>query len=325
MLADIIKNISHNERLKEASLAHFCERWSLFLHIRGQRSMHKIIEQQIEERNNRVIALEFQNLIPTGSYKSPNEFLYEDILLSVSLQKPVLLKGPSGSGKTKLAESIAALFKQPMHSVNCSVDLDAESLLGFKTVIQKEGQTMIDFVEGPVVKAMKEGHLLYIDEINMAKAETLPILHSVLDYRRMLTNPFTGEVILAHPDFSVIAAINEGYIGTTPMNEALKNRFISFSIPYISGAQLEALVDEYYPEISAVIKQPMLALSTDLKQQVMNGLLSEEAASIRSLFDAIELAQYIEPLRAIQYAISEKLDDQSEKQLVMELAKTWMG
>lgn len=293
--------------------------------FKGASNMYKQIEEQIEARTNRVIAEKFQNLIPQGGYKSPNEFLYEDILLSVSLQKPVLLKGPSGSGKTKLAESIAALFHQPMHSVNCSVDLDAESLLGFKTVVQKDGQTLIDFVEGPVVKAMKEGHFLYIDEINMAKAETLPILHSVLDYRRMLTNPFTGEVIQAHPNFGVIAAINEGYIGTTPMNEALKNRFISFSIPYISGEQLEQLILEYFPKIKNELKEPMLSLSADLKQQVMNGLLSEEAASIRSLLDAIELAQHIEPLRAIQYAISEKLDDQSEKQLVLELAKTWMG
>lgn len=39
---------------------------------------------------------------------------------------------------------------------------------------------------------MREGHILYIDEINMAKPETLPILNGVLDYRRQLTNPFTG-------------------------------------------------------------------------------------------------------------------------------------
>lgn len=286
--------------------------------------MHELIEQEIVKRTKDHENNEWQSLIPEGGYKSPNAYLYEDILLSVVLKKAILLKGPSGSGKTKLAESIAALFEQPMHSINCSVDLDAESLLGFKTVVQKEGQTWIDFVEGPVVKAMKEGHFLYIDEINMAKPETLPILHSVLDYRRMLTNPFTGEVIQAHPNFGVIAAINEGYIGTTPMNEALKNRFISFAIPYITGEQLAGLVDEYFPVVQATLKNSMLSLATDLRKQAENGLLSEEAASIRSLLDAIELSQYMSPIRAVQYAIAEKLDDESEKQLVIELAKTWM-
>jgi nitric oxide reductase NorQ protein len=38
------------------------------------------------------------------------------------------------SGKTKLAETLSAAVNTPMHQVNCSVDLDAESLLGFKTI-----------------------------------------------------------------------------------------------------------------------------------------------------------------------------------------------
>ncbi|MGR6897140.1 MoxR family ATPase [Rummeliibacillus sp. TYF-LIM-RU47] len=286
--------------------------------------MQQLIQKERKKRKNREYNEEELLLIGEGGYISPNDHLWLDVLFTVTLKKPVLLKGPAGAGKTKMAESISDFFHQPMHSINCSVDLDAESLLGFKTIVQKDGETFIEFIEGPVIKAMKEGHLLYIDEINMAKAETLPILHSVLDYRRMLTNPFTGEVIVAHPDFSVIAAINEGYIGTAPMNEALKNRFVSFSIPYLNGEQLEELWKERFPDLSENLRILMLQLAEDLKQQVINGLLSEEAASVRSLLDATELAQYMDPLRAIRYAIAEKLDDPSEKELVLELAKTWM-
>lgn len=158
----------------------------------------------------------------------------------------------------------------------------------------------------------------------MAKSETLPILHSVLDYRRMLTNPFTGEVIRAHPDFSVISAINEGYIGTTPMNEALKNRFVTFSIPYISGEHLEKLWQEMFPTAPKDLHILMLNLAKDLMEQVEQGMLSEEAASIRSLLYATELALYMEPIRAITYAIAEKLEDDQEKQLVLALASTWI-
>ena len=180
-----------------------------------------------------------------------------------------------------------------MHSVNCSVDLDAESLLGFKTINASSGQTIIEFVEGPVVQAMKKGHILYIDEVNMAKPETLPILHSVLDHRRMLTNPFTGEVIYAHPDFTVIAAINEGYVGTSPMNEALKNRFISFSISLFVGEQLNEIILTLFPKANAALVDSIMNINEDLKKQVLNGLLSEEAASVRSLLDAMALAEHI--------------------------------
>lgn len=286
--------------------------------------MEEIIKKEQQQRMKQVYPEDMQLLIQEGGYVSPNDYLWQDIIVGVVLKKPILLKGPSGSGKTKLAQSISAYFKQPMHSVNCSVDLDAESLLGFKTIVQKDGQSVIEFVEGPVVQAMKKGHILYIDEINMAKPETLPILHSVLDHRRMLTNPFTGEVIHAHENFTVISAINEGYVGTTPMNEALKNRFISFAIPYLSGEELKEILQVTFPHAKADLIDTMMAMNGDLRKQVMNGLLSDEAASIRSLLDAMDLAQYISVKRAIRYAIAEKLEDEIEKDLIMELVDTWV-
>lgn len=286
--------------------------------------MKNLVMEEKLKRLTRVHSAQDTALIGAGGYLSPEEYLLEDVLIAVSLKKPVLLKGPTGAGKTKLAETISEFFSQPIQSINCSVDLDAEALLGFKTIITKGGLSEIDFVDGPVVEAMKKGHILYIDEINMAKSETLPILHSVLDYRRMLTNPFTGEVIRAHPDFSVISAINEGYIGTTPMNEALKNRFVTFSIPYISGEHLEKLWQEMFPTAPKDLHKLMLNLAKDLMEQVEQGMLSEEAASIRSLLYATELALYMEPIRAITYAIAEKLEDDQEKQLVLALASTWI-
>ena len=286
--------------------------------------MNQLVENELTKRSQNNYSAETALLIQEGGYISPDNHLWEDILVSVVLKKPVLLKGPSGSGKTKLAQSISSYFGQPMHSINCSVDLDSESLLGFKTIIQKDGQTIIDFVEGPVVQAMKKGHILYIDEINMARPETLPILHSVLDHRRMLTNPFTGEVIYAHEDFTIISAINEGYVGTSPMNEALKNRFVSFSIPYLSGEFLRNLVEVEFPNAPEKLVETILNIGNDLRKQVMNGLLSDEAASIRSLLDAISLSEHIPVKRAIRYAIAEKLDDQVERKLVMELVDTWV-
>ena len=280
------------------------------------------IEKDLQNRKNRDHS-RYEKLIAGGGYISPDADLWQDILSAIVLRKPVLLKGPTGAGKTKLAESISAFFKQPMQSINCSVDLDAEALLGFKTLVQHQGESRIEFIEGPVVTAMKKGHFLYIDEINMAKPETLPILHSALDHRRMMTNPFTGEVIEAHPDFGVIAAINEGYIGTAPMNEALKNRFIAYPIPYLAGSQLQQLWEREFPDADSGLKQFILSLAADLMKQVENGLLSEEAASIRSLLDATALAQHMDPMRAIRYAVAEKLDDASERELFMDLAHTW--
>ncbi|MGG4405902.1 MoxR family ATPase [Geobacillus stearothermophilus] len=262
-------------------------------------------------------------LIGSGGYTAEDEAIVHDAAIALALGKNVLLKGPTGSGKTRLAETLSALFGQPMHSINCSVDLDAEALLGFKTIVHRDGQAVIEYVPGPVIRAMEKGHLLYIDEINMAKPETLPILNSVLDYRRRLTNPLTGEVVEAKPTFGVIAAINEGYIGTVPLNEALKNRFVVIDVPYVQGETLKSVIMAQTTLTDDALINRFVALSADLLAQVRNGQVAEEVASVRALLDACDLAVHIPPLRAIERSIIDKLDDERERAAVRNIAETW--
>ncbi|MDU6183881.1 MAG: AAA family ATPase, partial [Staphylococcus epidermidis] len=170
---------------------------------------------------------------------------------------------------------------------------------------------------GPVIKAMKEGHILYIDEINMAKPETLPILNGVLDYRRQLTNPYTGEVIKAAPGFNVIAAINEGYVGTLPMNEALKNRFIVIEVDYIDGDILKTVIKEQSKLQDEQLIQHIIKFNEDLRTMTKQGQISEEAASIRALIDLSDLATVMPIERAVQRTIIDKLEDEREQQAIL--------
>jgi len=260
---------------------------------------------------------------PLPAYEAPDDAIVTDAVIALFLGKNVLLKGPTGSGKTKLAEYLASLFAQPLHVVNCSVDLDAEALLGFKTLTRSEqGGAMIEFVPGPFVRAMTRGEFLYIDEVNMAKPETLPIINGVLDHRRSLTNPFTGETVEAGADFRVIAAINEGYIGTTPLNEALKNRFVTIEVPYLQGEALLMLLRRQSGLRDEQLLQRFVQLSADLLALIEMGQLPDEAGSIRALLDACDLAAHIPPQRAVARAIAGKLEDEREQSAVLHAAET---
>ena len=252
-----------------------------------------------------------------NQYINSDESVFNDAKALFNLNKNIVLKGPTGSGKTKLAETLSAAVNTPMHQVNCSVDLDAESLLGFKTIkTNEQGQQEIVFIDGPVIKAMREGHILYIDEINMAKPETLPILNGVLDYRRQLTNPFTGEVIKAAPGFNVIAAINEGYVGTLPMNEALKNRFVVIQVDYIDGDILKDVIKQQSQLQDDAIIEQIIKFNEDLRTMSKQGQISEEAASIRALIDLSDLITVMPIERAIKRTIIDKLEDEREQQAI---------
>ncbi|WP_202080567.1 ATP-binding protein [Caldalkalibacillus salinus] len=276
----------------------------------------------IKTKQREELTPEDRALIGSSGYTPPSQALFDDAVISVALGKNVLIQGPTGAGKTKLAESLSALFEKPMHMINCSVDLDAEAMIGYKTLVHDNGQPEITFVPGPVIKAMTQGHLLYIDEINMAKPETLPILNGILDYRRRITNPFTGDVVQAKEGFGVIAAINVGYVGTVPLNEALKNRFVIVDVPYLQGDKLKDLLQEHSALEDDSLLSLFVQLSEDLIFQTKSGQLSEDAASIRALLDAADLAVYLPPERAIQRAISDKLEDERERAIVTNIVDT---
>ncbi|MGE7766009.1 AAA family ATPase [Peribacillus sp. NPDC096540] len=271
---------------------------------------------------NKKNSAQFEELIRKGGYLPPEMELMVDAITALSMGKNILLKGPTGAGKTKFAETLSNLFNQPMFSVNCSVDLDAESLLGFKTLAYKEEKQVIEFVPGPVINSMNHGHFLSIDEINMAKPETLPLINGVLDYRRTITNPFTNEVITAKDGFNVIAAINEGYVGTVPLNEALKNRFVVIEVPYIEGEQLKQLIQTNTQLKDSRSIELFVKLSGDLINAVNQGKVAEDAASIRALLDACDLSVLIPPKRAILRSIVDKLDEEREREFVKNLAET---
>lgn len=271
---------------------------------------------------NQVLAEE-QLLIGRKQYVSEDKTILEDALTALLLGKNILLKGPTGSGKTVLAETLSNLLHQPMHSINCSVDLDIEGIIGYNTITSSTNGSEVVFIDGPLMKAMKKGHILYIDEINMAKPETLPLLHGALDYRKMITNPFTQEVVKGNEDFRVIAAINEGYVGTSELNEALKNRFIIIDVPYIHGeVLLQLLKDESSLKDDELLKK-FTSFSSDLIPLASEGRISEDAASIRGILDACDLAVHIPVLRAIERTIIAKLSDDIERETVREIAESY--
>nr|AIE94406.1 ATPase (norQ) [uncultured marine thaumarchaeote AD1000_45_G09] len=85
----------------------------------------------------------------------------------------------------------------------------------------------IGFGEGILVKSMKEGNILYLDEINAAEADVLLRLDEALDDRRQIVlKESDGQVIKAKDSWFVIATINPlTHVGTKELPPQLLSRF----------------------------------------------------------------------------------------------------
>ena len=124
-------------------------------------------------------------------------------------------------------------------------------------------------------------------------------------------------MIKAAPGFNVIAAINEGYVGTLPMNEAFKNRFIVIEVDYIDGDILKTVIKEQSKLQDEQLIQHIVKFNEDLRTMTKQGQISEEAASIRALIDLSDLATVMPIERAVQRTIIDKLEDEREQQAIL--------
>jgi nitric oxide reductase NorQ protein len=132
---------------------------------------------------------------------------------------PALLYGPPGTGKTSLIE---AAFGDDLITVAGDGDTTAADLVGEYT--QKPDGTF-EFIYGPLIRAMEEGKVLFIDDATLISPAVLAVAYPAMDGRREVTvKAHKGEVIKAADGFYVVAGHNPGVHGAI-LTEALSSRF----------------------------------------------------------------------------------------------------
>ena len=119
----------------------------------------------------------------------------------------VMLKGPTGCGKTRFVEHMAARLGLPLITISCHDDLTASDLIG-RFLIRHDGTSWQD---GPLTRAVREGAVCYLDEVVEARQDTIVVLNSLTDHRRMLPIDKTGELLAAPPTFQLVISYNPGY------------------------------------------------------------------------------------------------------------------
>jgi len=156
---------------------------------------------------------------------------------------PVYVSGLSGNGKTFMVEQACSKLNREFIRVQINPETDEDDLLGGFRLIN--GETV--FSKGPVLKAMENGAILLLDEIDRATNKIM-CLQGILEGKPVLVKK-TGETISPAPGFNVVATANTKGKGSED------GRFTAASI--IDEAFLERFtvaIDQKFPSPSIETK-----------------------------------------------------------------------
>ena len=281
-----------------------------------QEGIDESLIARIEEYRKEYPAAEEDMIrIPSPKFKYYGREIWQLAITAILSGENILLVGPKATGKNVLAENLSAVFGRPEWDVSFYLNTDASSLIGTDTFRNGE----VSFRKGPIYACAEAGGFGVLDEINMAKNESLAVLHATLDFRRIIDVPGYSRIRLA-PSTRFIATMNYGYAGTRELNEALASRFMVINMPVISGDNLEKLLLEQHPTLKPEYAAQLTALFEEIRKKCESSEISTKALDLRGLLAAVTLVDNGLCMReALNIAIINKSFDDFERTLVEDI------
>ncbi|MGN1032379.1 MAG: AAA family ATPase [Intestinibacter sp.] len=254
--------------------------------------------------------------------KSPAFFIGRDILemciTAILEEENILLSGPKATGKNLLSDNLSEIFGRPQWNTSFHINTDSASLIGTDTFIDNE----VKLRRGSVYECAVNGGFGIFDEINMAKNDAIVVLHSALDYRRVIDVPGYERINL-HPATRFIGTMNYEYAGTKELNEALVSRFLVIDIPAVDEEKLMMILKREFPTVDSEKLLQFIGIFLDLQLKAENGEISTKAIDLRGMIGALKtIKRGLKPTLAINMGITGKTFDVYEKEMVSDIIRT---
>ena len=202
------------------------------------------------------------------------------ILLSIKLQKPLLIEGPAGVGKTEIAKVMAQAMDTQLIRLQCYEGLDAShaiyewnyqhQLLHLKMLeetsisqIEKEKQIFSErfLMKRPLLQAItsEKRPVLLIDEVDRADEEFESFLLELL-----------SEWQITIPEIGTIKAVNRPIVfltgnRTRNLSEALRRRCLYLWIEYPEFEKELAILKSKVPDLDDRLGQQICLFMKELR------------------------------------------------------------
>ncbi|EDW01516.1 GH20407 [Drosophila grimshawi] len=174
-----------------------------------------------------------------------------------------------------------------------------EKLQRLQTQLEKSINISFAFIPGSLVNSISNGDWVLLDEINLASAETLECLSTILEPEGSVVLLERGDFmpVKRHPDFRIFACMNPNTdIGKKDLPVGIRNRFTEFFVDELTtDADLGLLVGDYLANTGIQRKSvhSIVQLYKSLRRlselQLNDGLGNRPVYSLRTLCRSLRI------------------------------------
>lgn len=220
----------------------------------------------------------------------------ELVVAALMSGRHLLMEGPPGTGKSTMLRAVADTTGHGFEFIEGNAELTPARLAGYfdPALVLDRGYSSEIWIDGPLTRALREGSLLYLEEINRIPEETLNLLVTVMSEGE-LTIPRLGR-IEAHPSFRLVAAMNPfDSVGTARISGAIYDRVCRIAMDYQSAEDERSIAHRDVPDSDPVFASK----AVELVRATRNHVDVRVGSSVRGVVDLLLLSRRLGELRGL--------------------------
>ncbi|XP_055890090.1 midasin-like isoform X2 [Biomphalaria glabrata] len=207
------------------------------------------------------------------TFDAPTTYMNaQKLLRALQLSRPILLEGSPGVGKTTLVAAVARMACKKFTRINLSEQTDVTDLFGADLPVEGGEAGMFAWRDGPFLQALKAGHWVILDELNLASQSVLEGLNACFDHRGEIYIPELGKMFYIQPDQTRIFAcqnpLSQGG-GRKGLPQSFLNRFTQVYIDPLTKDDLVYILSTLYPEFPKDMLSAMMEFNSKVLEDTM--------------------------------------------------------